>query len=105
MVQIILKGIRERHPNTIEELMPKPRCGTNGHLKVAAKDRGADSAEPPTNEPADFELLTASLGVIFQERYGWTEEQIDNMTLPQVFLALEHAMEYDAPCKKSVWNL
>jgi hypothetical protein len=45
------------------------------------------------------------LGFIFGERYGWTDEEVDGMTTPEVFIALEHAMEFDAPSKKSVWSL
>ena len=66
------------------------------------KDNVSELIRPETTA---FELLRASLGFIFWERYGWTEETIDGMTLPEVFIALEHAMECDAPSKKSVWNL
>jgi len=89
MVHVILQNTDERHPNTVRELM-QDRPG-------AATRSKCDTTE--------FELLRASLGLIFEERYGWTEEEIDRMTLAQVFIALEHAMTYDAPLQKSVWRL
>jgi hypothetical protein len=90
MVQIILQNIDKRHPNTVQELM---------------QNNGPKRAQRSKSDATEFELLRASLGLIFEERYGWTEATIDSMTLAQVFIALEHAMSYDAPLQKSVWNL
>jgi len=99
MVEEILLGVNKRHPHTMDELLHKNEFGNNKTLTKAITDK---VTRPETTA---FELLRASLGFIFKERYGWTEEEIDFMTLPQVFIALEHAVSYDAPSKKSVWNL
>jgi len=105
MVEAILDGVNERHPNTMDELLHKNEVANNKPLATAITDNVSELYQVVIPETAAFELLRASLGLIFSERYGWTEEAIDGMTLPEVFVALEHAMEYDAPYKKSVWNL
>jgi hypothetical protein len=102
MVKEILDGVNKRHPNSMDELLQKNEFGNNKTLTKAITDTVYDLARPETTA---FELLRASLGFIFRERYGWTDEATDGMTLPEVFIALEHAMECDAPYKKSVWNL
>ena len=99
MVEEILCGVNKRHPHTMDELLHKNEFGNNKTLTKAITDK---VTRPETTA---FELLRASLGFIFEKRYGWTEEKIDCMTLTEVFIALEHAVSYDAPSKKSVWNL
>ena len=96
MVEAILKGVNERHPHSMDELLQINEFGNN-NVSEPCKVSGPETIA--------FELLRASLGFIFGKRYGWTEDAIDKMTLPEVFIALEHAMEFDAPTKKSVWNL
>jgi hypothetical protein len=99
MVESILDGVNKRHPHTMDELLQKGDFGNNKSLTIATENK------PARTDTTAFELLRASLGFIFQERYGWTDEIIDRLTLPEVFTALEHAMEWDAPSKMSVWNL
>jgi len=87
----------------MDELLHKNDfAGNNKRFTIALTSQPCKVTGPETTA---FELLRASLGFIFGERYGWTEEAIDEMTLPEVFIALEHAMECDDPSKKSVWNL
>jgi hypothetical protein len=105
MVGAILNDVNERHPNSMDELLRKNEFGNNKTLTIAITDNVSEPLTVINPEIPAFELLRASLGFIFCERYGWTEEAIDKLTLPEVFLALEHAMEYDAPSKKSVWDL
>jgi hypothetical protein len=105
MVEAILDGVNKRHPNTMDELLQKNEFGTNKTLAIARPDKVSERYKATRPETTAFELLRASLGFIFEQRYGWTEEAIDRMTLPEVFIALEHAMECDSPSKKSVWNL
>jgi hypothetical protein len=105
MVEAILKGVNKRHPNTMDELLHKNALGMDKTLTKVNTLTVAEPNEVTKPETTEFELLRASLGFIFEERYGWTEEIIDCMTLTQVFIALEHAVTYDAPLKKSVWNL
>jgi hypothetical protein len=103
MVEAILNGVNKRHPHTMDELLHINDFGNNKTLtKAHTESKPYELTRPETNA---FELFRASLGLIFWERYGWTDERIDDLTLPQVFIALEHAMEYDAPSRKSVWNL
>jgi hypothetical protein len=87
--------------DTMDELLQKNRFSNNKTLTRAITDKVRKTTRPETTA---FELLRASLGFIFSERYGWTDEKIDDMTLPEVLIALEHAMDYDSPSKKSVWN-
>jgi hypothetical protein len=105
MVGAILHDVNEEHPNSMDELLRKNEFGNNKTLAIAIPENVSEPLTVTKPETAAFELLRASLGLIFCERYGWTEETIDKLTLPEVFIALEHAMEYDAPSKKSVWNL
>jgi hypothetical protein len=105
MVEAILDGVNKRHPNTMDELLQKNEFGNNKTLTKTVKENVSEPYKVTRLETIGFELLRASLGFIFLERYGWTEEAIDGMTLPEVFIALEHAMECDTPSKKSVWNL
>lgn len=103
MIYTILKGTNISPPNAVEGFAPQ-----NGFRKVEAVTMPVEDHEASTIlgiDAADFETSRALLGVIFQKRYCWTEERIDDMTLPEVVLALEHAMEYDAPSKQSVWDL
>jgi hypothetical protein len=105
MVEAILAGVNKRHPNTMDELLQKNDFANNKALTRAITGTVSKPYNLTRPETAAFELLRASLGFIFGKRYGWTEEAIDKMTLPEVFIALEHAVEFDAPTKKSVWNL
>jgi hypothetical protein len=105
MVEAILAGVNKRHPNTMDELLQKNRFANKEQRLIAITDNVSKPYKVTRPETIAFELFRASLGFIFRERYGWTEEDIDGMTLPEVFIALEHAMECDAPSKKSVWNL
>lgn len=105
MVEAILNDANERHPHSMDELLQKNEFCNNNTLTIAITDNVAEPLKVINPETTAFELLRASLGLIFCERYGWTEETIDRMTFPEIFIALEHAMDYDAPSKKSVWNL
>jgi hypothetical protein len=105
MVEAILDGVNKRHPNTMDELLQRNDFANNKTLTRAVTGKVTKPYSVTRPETAAFELLRASLGFIFGERYGWKDEAIDRMTLPEVFIALEHAIEYDAPSKKSVWNL
>jgi len=105
MVEAILDGVNKRHPNTMDELLQKNDFANNRTLTKAVTGNVSKTYNVIKPETAAFELLRASLGFIFGKRYGWTEEAIDKMTLPEVFIALEHAVEFDAPTKKSVWQL
>jgi hypothetical protein len=57
----------------------------------------------------DFEELEQTrldlLDTVCQERYGWPKGTVGKLTLWQLFLALEHATEYDSPSKPSVWRI
>jgi hypothetical protein len=105
MVEAILKGVNERHPHSMDELLQKNEFDNNNTFTIAVAENVSKRYKVTRPETTAFEFLRASLGFIFQERYGWTEEAVDGMTLPEVFIALEHAMECDAPSKKSVWRL
>jgi hypothetical protein len=105
MVEAILQGVNERHPHSMDELLHKNEFGNNNTFTNAITDSVSKRYRAATPESTAFELLRASLGFIFRERYGWTDEAVDGMTMPEVFIALEHAMECDAPSKKSVWSL
>jgi len=50
------------------------------------------------------DLFTA-LDLIFEHRYGWAHGTAEHLTIPEIFIALEHALEYDAPGKPSVWEI
>ena len=103
MVLAILNNINKRHPKAVGEFMRR-----NGFRRVAtftSPIEGPEASTTLTKEAADFESLKALLSMIIQERYCWTPENIDSMSLPEVLIALEHAMEYDAPSKRSVWDL
>jgi hypothetical protein len=102
MVQTIVDDANKRHPHAMDELM---QCDNGNTIRIAITDNVSEPLRVIKTETAAFEALRASLGLIFSQRYGWTEEAIDKMTLSDVCIALEHAMEYDAPSKKSVWNL
>jgi hypothetical protein len=104
MVKAILEGVNERHPHSMDELLHKSEFGNNNTLAIAITGDVSKRHKDTRPETAAFELLRASLGFIFQARYGWTGEAVDGMTMPEVFIALEHAMECDAPSKKSVWS-
>ena len=105
MVEAILDSVNESHPNSMDELLQKNDFANNRTLTKAVTDNVSKPYSVTRPETAAFELFRASLGLILGKRYGWTEEAIDKMTLPEVFIALEHAMEFDAPTKKSVWQL
>jgi hypothetical protein len=105
MIGAILEGVNERHPHSMDELLRKNQFGKTNSFTIAITDNVSKRYKVSTPESIAFELLRASLGFIFRERYGWTDEAVDGMTMPEVFIALEHAMECDAPSKKSVWSL
>jgi hypothetical protein len=105
MVQKIVDDANRRHPHAMDELTHAPACRNAKTIKLEITKDVSEPLKVVETEAAAFESLRAYLGVIFGERYGWTEEAIDKLNLSEVFIALEHAMEYDAPSKKSVWNL
>jgi hypothetical protein len=105
MVEAILEGVNKRHPHSMDELLHKKQVSNSNTLTIAIANNVSKPRQVTRPETIAFELLRAALGFIFRERYGWTDEAVDVMTMPDVFIALEHAMEFDAPSKKSVWSL
>jgi hypothetical protein len=43
--------------------------------------------------------------MIFEPRYGWPPGTAAKMTIPEICLALENAIEHDNPAKPSVWEI
>ena len=70
MIEEILVGVNKRHPHTMDELLPKNALGMNKTITKAITHKVTRL------ETTAFELLRASLGFIFKERYGWTEEKM-----------------------------
>jgi hypothetical protein len=49
--------------------------------------------------------LISALDLIFEARYGWPEGTVGQLTLPDILLALDHAIEYDSPERQSLWEI
>jgi hypothetical protein len=56
-------------------------------------------------KPTPFDSTIAALDLLLGERFGFTPEQLDNMTDKEIFEALDHAMGYDADGKPSIWEI
>jgi hypothetical protein len=52
-----------------------------------------------------IDTVMPTLDMIFGPRYGWPEGTAKTMTIPELCLALEHAIEHDDPAKPSVWRM
>jgi hypothetical protein len=50
-----------------------------------------------------LETVLQTLDMMFQQRYGWAEGAVRMKTIPELCIALEHAIEHDDPTKPSVW--
>ena len=52
-----------------------------------------------------LETTFLTLDMIFQGRYGWAEGDAKKKTIPELCVALEHAMENDDPNRPSIWEM
>ena len=128
--QMQLDQFRElfRHPfetkrkiDNIVDILLGDICGaSDGSLKRYLKQNGI-SDEEFRQMTADQQFETfktilkkrgtktdnviAALDMIFSARYGWPEGTAGKITLAQTLEALEHATEYDAPSKPSIWEI
>ena len=93
MVQAIVDDANKRHPHALDELLHIHESSNDKTIKIEITDSVSEPLRVIEPETAVFESLRASLGLIFRERYGWTEEAIGKMTLSDVAIALEHAMD------------
>jgi hypothetical protein len=59
------------------------------------------------NRPKEtwIDTVRTALDMLFQQRYGWPEGRALAMSIEDLRIALEHAIEHDDPTKPSVWAL
>jgi hypothetical protein len=56
-------------------------------------------------KPTPFENTCAALDLLLGARFGFTCDQLRQMTGPEILEALDHAMGYDASHKPSIWEI
>lgn len=104
-LDILFRDLSSNHPKTVEGWLMKHGYSEE-QIKNLSEDELIKALQKAVNsEPSKLDNIVAALDLLFQARYGWPEGSAHNLTPAQVFLALEHAMEYDAPGKPSVWEL
>ncbi len=52
-----------------------------------------------------LDTIIPTLDVIFAQRYGWKEGIANKMTVTEMYIALENAIEHDDPQKPSIWDM
>src|ERR1700677_4863973 len=82
MIEAILESVNQRHPHSMDELLRKNQFGNTNTFAIGITDSVSKRYRVTRPETTTFELLRASLGFIFRERYGWTDEAVDGMTMP-----------------------
>jgi hypothetical protein len=104
-VDLLLGDIYERYPGSLEEGLLKAGMKQDQIEKMDQKERVEAYAEYLNNRPTRLETMGVALDLIFGALWGWTREEIDQMTFPEIYIALEHALDYDAKTRPSVWEV
>jgi hypothetical protein len=104
MVEILLGDIYEKHPDSVEEFLRKHGYSADRISQMDPVERHEAWREVWKTLPGRTETLTTALDLLFGIRYGWQEGTAKKLTPVEAFLALEHAIEYDAPGKPSIWD-
>ena len=100
MIEALVGDIQGTPPARFDKFLD--RCGvTEEQFAHMSTDEMIDGLKYPTR----IGNLIAALDMIFEARYGWPKGTGAQLGLGDVFLALEHALGYDDPCKPSVWQL
>src|SRR5258708_2465960 len=105
MVETLMGDLQEQWPTDVDELLIKKGNPKEAVAKMSAVEKLEKIIKLAKSRPSSTEALTTALDLIFEMRYGWPPGTADKMTFPEVFVALEHAMEHDDPSKPSVWEL
>ena len=94
------------HPSmTVDELLSHAGM-TKDDLKTLPPDEVLErlsEAQPPQDRLSDSVYEAAAL--IFEQRYGWKSGDTRKLTIQQLWLAFEHALEDKSGDPKGVWKL
>lgn len=101
-LDILLGNLHRTRRATLPELLEKAGVSREDFARLTPEEQ-IDLVT--TNQVTHLDDVIAALDVIFQERYGWPPGTVENITLWHLFLALEHAMQYDDPSKPSIWKI
>ncbi len=105
MVEILIGDICAAPPVSLEKLLDKHGISKERFDAMTADEKFDAVAKVLELQDTKRDNIVAALDMMFEARYGWPEGTVKNMTLRDVFLALEHAIEYDAPSKPSIWAI
>jgi RNAse (barnase) inhibitor barstar len=105
LIDILMGNIYGENPVAIEEFLEK-----NGYSREQVKQMTTNETHEAWRKvwdknPPGTDTLVAALDLLFNARYGWPEGSALKLTPAQAYLALEHAVEYDALGKPSIWNI
>lgn len=102
LVWVLMGDISVKYPGSFDEYLRQHGINQdeiNGMSPVQKMNRASELATPQR-----IANILTSLDLIFEARYGWAPGTAGNMKAAELFEALDHALNYDAPGKRSVWE-
>jgi RNAse (barnase) inhibitor barstar len=105
LIQILMGNIYEEYPATIEAFLLKKGYTQEQISQMAPEQILETLIKLGAGKPERSKNLTIALDLLFEARYGWPEGTAGKLTPAEAYLALENAMEFDAPEKPSIWEV
>jgi len=104
IVEILLGEIHDEHPKTFDAFLEKRGVTRSAFSQMSTEEKVSLLDRSAEDRPTEMDNLIAALDLLFEARYGWEPGTVGKMTLWEAFIALEHAVDYDAPYKPSIWE-
>jgi hypothetical protein len=105
IVEILLGDIRGEPPATLQKFFEKHGISEEHFDQMSTDERIEAMHKIWETQETKTDNVIAALDMIFEARYGWPEGTVANMAVGDVFLALEHATDFDDPWKSSIWEI
>jgi hypothetical protein len=102
LVEILMGDIYQKFPGTLAEFFEMHGVTKEQFDAISPSEAAAAfRARVPTRT----QTLTVALDLLFNARYGWPEGTAGRLTPWQALVALEHAVNYNAPGKPRILEI
>ena len=105
IIEILTGDICSLPTANLQKLLQKCGISEDEFLRMTEDQITETVTSILQNQETRADNLIVALDMIFESRYGWPEGTVAEMPLKDILFALEHAMEYDALSKPSIWDL
>lgn len=104
-VEILFGNINGTPPASLQKFLEKYGIPKEQSDRMTLEEKIKAFLEIGEKQTTKGDNILVALDMIFEARYGWPEGTVANITLADIFLALEHATDYDDPSKPSIWEI